>query len=50
MDTIWNCAFGIDINCQENPNENIFFTKAISVFQQANGFYLPLAMTGKFPL
>jgi hypothetical protein len=31
MDTIWNCAFGIDIDVQNNP-ENEYFTKCEKVF------------------
>ena len=31
MDTIWNCAFGIDIDIQNNP-ENEYFTKCEKVF------------------
>ncbi len=31
MDTIWNCAFGIDIDIQNNP-ENEYFTKCETVF------------------
>jgi hypothetical protein len=31
MDTIWNCAFGLDIDIQNNP-ENDYFNKAEQVF------------------
>lgn len=31
MDTIFNVAFGMDIECQTNP-ENIYFTKAKQFF------------------
>jgi hypothetical protein len=34
MDTIWNCAFGVDIDIQNNPN-NIYFTKAEQVFSDS---------------
>jgi len=33
MDTIWNCAFGVDIDSQNNPN-NPFFVKAVEHFKQ----------------
>ena len=32
MDTIWNSAFGIDIDCQ-NENDNIYLTKGIRHFR-----------------
>ena len=32
MDTIWNVAFGVDIDIQNNPN-NEYFTKAEKVFE-----------------
>ncbi len=34
MDTIWNCAFGIDIDIQNNP-DNEYFTKCENVFSNA---------------
>lgn len=33
MDTIWNCAFGYDIDLQNNPN-NSYFYKCEGVFRQ----------------
>lgn len=32
MDSVWNCAFGIDIECQKN-HDNIFFVKAVEFFK-----------------
>nr|ARQ84123.1 cytochrome P450 [Brachionus plicatilis] len=32
MDSIWNCAFGVDIDFQNNP-ENIYFKKCESLFE-----------------
>jgi hypothetical protein len=32
MDSIWNCAFGLDINCQ-NEFENLFLQNGIRHFQ-----------------
>lgn len=37
MDTIWNTAFGIDINMQNNPN-NPYFNKCESHFSSAVHF------------
>lgn len=31
MDTIWNCAFGVDIDLQRNP-ENEYFKKCEQIF------------------
>ena len=33
MDTIFNCAFGIDIDPQKDPN-NIFMTEGLRYFKQ----------------
>ena len=33
MDTIWNCAFGVDIDIQNNPN-NVYYTKSEQLFQE----------------
>ena len=33
MDTIWNTAFGIDIDCQ-NESENMFLEKGINHFRE----------------
>jgi hypothetical protein len=35
MDTIWNAAFGIDIDVQNNP-DNEYFTKCEKVFTDAD--------------
>ena len=36
MDVIWNCAFGVDIDCQRYP-ENKFYRKGVQVFDQGLG-------------
>ncbi len=41
MDTIWNCAFGLDIDLQNNPN-NEYFKNSEKVFQMTNSFSLPI--------
>ncbi len=35
MDTIWNCAFGVDIDLQ-NDTQNEYFTKAEMFFNSFN--------------
>ena len=40
MDTIWNCAFGVDIDIQNNPN-NDYFTKCESAFSNSWKMNLP---------
>ena len=37
MDVICNCAFGIDIDCQANPQHD-FFVKSMGVFED-KGMY-----------
>ena len=37
MDVIWNCAFGIDADIQNHPN-NQFFKRAISFFDESAQF------------
>jgi len=41
MDTIWNCAFGLDIDLQNNP-DNEYFKNSEKVFQMTNSFSLPI--------
>lgn len=44
MDTIWNCAFGLDINAQ---NENsMYLEKSERVFRDAANFNLPMYLGG----
>ena len=40
MDTIWNTAFGVDIDLQNNP-ENIYFQKCELVFKETGEFRFP---------
>lgn len=44
MDTIWNCAFGIDIDCQDKF-DNIYFKKANQFFAIANTPNTPLSLS-----
>ena len=32
MDVVWNCAFGVDIDCQKDT-ENKFFRKGVQMFE-----------------
>ncbi len=41
MDTIWNCAFGLDIDVQNQPN-NDYFTKCEQVFSNSWKFNFPM--------
>lgn len=41
MDSIWNCAFGVDINMQYEK-ENEYFNKCETVFRNSASFTLPL--------
>lgn len=47
MDTIWNCAFGIDIDLQNNP-DNPYFHKCENHFKIAAEFSLPLYLLSNF--
>jgi hypothetical protein len=41
MDTIFNTAFGLDINCQnDSSSKNIFFLKAKQAIELTDGFNL----------
>ena len=39
MDVIWNCAFGVDLDCQHNPS-NKFFVSALEIFDENQNFKL----------
>lgn len=41
MDTIWNCAFGLDIDLQNNP-KNEYFVNSENLFRLLQRFYLPV--------
>ena len=41
MDTIWNCAFGVDIDLQNNTN-NEYLAKSEAVFRAAVTLNLPM--------
>ena len=41
MDTIWNCAFGVDMDLQNNPN-NPYLEKSERVFTNMANFTLPM--------
>ena len=41
MDTIWNCAFGLDIDCQKEANsKNIFLSQAVKHFNIVSASHL----------
>lgn len=35
MDSIWNCAFGLDIDLQNDKNENLYFTNSEKIFRES---------------
>ena len=37
MDALWNCAYGIDMNFQNNHNNN-YFRRCEIIFRQMEGF------------
>ena len=49
MDNIWNCAFGIDINCQ-GDDENMYYKNANQFFEVANSYSLQLSLLSKSSL
>lgn len=46
MDTIFNCAFGIDIDPQKNPN-NLFLTEGIRFFTERAEYTFYQRILGK---
>lgn len=47
MDTIWKCAFGIDIDIQNNP-DNEYFTKCERVFSDAENLQFSSYLGSKY--
>ena len=47
MDTIWNCAYGIDIDLQNNP-DNEYFHASEKVFSDAVKFKVLNHLSGTF--
>lgn len=45
MDSIWNCAFGLDIDLQNNPN-NEYFNKCEQVFRNMAEFNIFMFLGG----
>jgi hypothetical protein len=45
MDSIWNCAFGIDIDLQNNPNNEYFF-QCERAFSNTVNLTFPLKLGG----
>jgi cytochrome P450 len=45
MDTIWNCAFGLDIDIQ-NSRENEYFTRSEEVFAKTENLHFFAYMGG----
>jgi hypothetical protein len=46
MDTIWNCAFGIDTDTQNELN-NQYYEKSEKVFRNSVDFTMPLYLGSK---
>ena len=46
MDTIWNCAFGLDIDLQHNP-QNPYFVNCEKVFASISQLNLPSYLGSK---
>ena len=46
MDTIWNCAFGVDIQVQENP-DNEYFLKCENAIREVGSENLLTKIAGK---
>ena len=47
MDTIWNCAFGIDIDLQKKTN-NLYFDKCEAHFRIASEFPFVMHLISKY--
>lgn len=48
MDVVWNCAFGVDIDCQNHP-ENLFFRKAVQMFDDLSNLRWNYLIASTFP-
>ena len=46
MDSIWNSAFGLDIDCQNNP-ENQYFTRTSKFIQSTSKMNPTFFISGK---
>jgi len=49
MDTIWCCSVGIDIDCQNNP-DNIYLHKSLAVFKDLENLKPAFILTSKFKI
>jgi hypothetical protein len=49
FDTIWSCAVGMDIDCQNNP-ENQYLKKSLLVFKDLEELKFAFILTSKFIL
>ena len=47
MDTIWNCAVGIDIDCQHNLNDP-YLAKSLLVFKDLEDLKFAFIATSKY--
>ena len=47
MDTIWNCAVGIDIDCQHNLNDP-YLAKSLLVFKDLEDLKFAFIVTSKY--
>ena len=46
MDVIWNCALGVDIDCQHHP-DNKFYVKGVEVFDSGADLRWNLLLSGR---
>jgi len=49
MDTIWNAAFGVDIDIQNNKQENFYFTQCEQLFADLSNFGFVHYFSSKTP-
>ena len=47
MDTIWNSAVGMEIDCQNNP-DNLYMKKALHVFKDLEHLKFAFRLTSEF--
>ena len=47
MDTICNCAFGMDIDCLKNP-DNAFYVHASGFFDKITKYQMPILLSSEW--
>lgn len=49
MDSIWNCAFGLDINCQYDDSKYVsFYHKSRGVFKDLAEYTFPMYVASEY--